>query len=91
MCSRRTEREYQAEAVKFYSDENNVKFSLDIAKCYPPDAEIDYWKRSIDFIRNSKIILNEDYSLKNFKEPIKLNFMTPLICDASSPRKNNFI
>ena len=80
-------KEYQAEAVKFYSDENNVKFSLNIAKCYPPDAGIDYWKRSINFIRNSKIILNEDYSLKNFKEPVKLNFMTPLTCDASSPGK----
>ena len=80
-------REYQAEAVKFYSDENNVKFSLNIAKCYPPDAEVDYWKRSIDFIRNSKIILNEEYSLKNFKEPVKLNFITPLAGDVSSPGK----
>ena len=71
--------EFGAKDVKFYSDENNVKFSLDISKCYSADADIDYWNRSIDFIRNSKIILKEDYSLKKFKEPIKLYFMTPLI------------
>ena len=79
--------ESSADDVKFFSDSNTVKFSLDITKCYPPEADIVYWKRNIDFIRNSKITLKEDYLLKEFKEPLKLNFMTPLICDVTTPGK----
>jgi hypothetical protein len=76
-------KEYRAENVNFSSNKDQVNFSLEIAKVYPVEAEVMSWKRDIDFIRNSKIILSEKYKLKEWKKPFRLNFMTPLKSDTS--------
>ena len=76
-------KEYQAENVDFSSDRDEVKFSVDIAKSYPVEAGVISWKRNIDFIRNSKIILWEKYLLNEWKEAFRLNFITPLKIDTS--------
>ncbi len=76
-------KEYRAENVNFSSNKNEVNFSLDIAKSYPAEASVSSWKRDINFIRNSKIILSEKYLLNEWKKPFRLNFITPLKCDTS--------
>ena len=76
-------REYRAENVNFSGSKNEVNFSLDIAKSYPVEAGVISWKRDIDFIRDSQIVLFEKYSLKEWEKPFRLNFMTPLKCDTS--------
>lgn len=79
--------EYRAENVEFSGNSNEVNFSLEIAKAYPVEAGVISWRRDINLIRNSKIILSEKYKLKEWKEPFRLNFMTPLKSDTSTQGK----
>lgn len=76
-------KKYHAENADFSSNNKKVNFSLEIAKSYPIEAGVISWKRNIDFIRNSQIVLTEKYLLKKWKEPFRLNFLTPLKCDTS--------
>jgi hypothetical protein len=77
--------EYHAEKAQFYSTKKEVSFSLDIAKAYPEEAKVVFWKRSIKLERSEKLVLNDNYMLKEWKEPVRLNFMTAFKSDLSKP------
>lgn len=79
--------EFKADKVKYECNANNVVFMCDIAGAYPTEAGVISWARKINFVRNNKIILSEEYKLQKFTEPVKLNFISPLWGDASVPGK----
>lgn len=69
-------RAFKAEGVIFVNKPKSVTFSLDIAKAYPEETKIDYWKRSIILKRKRGIKILEDYKLLQCDEPVVLNYMT---------------
>ncbi|NOZ62557.1 MAG: hypothetical protein GXO74_12870, partial [Calditrichaeota bacterium] len=68
---------FRAENVRYQTDNEKVSFSLDIAKAYPAEANVIKWRRTIDFFRQRKIVISEDYILKNQTGDIEFNFLTP--------------
>jgi hypothetical protein len=69
---------YKAENVSFNSSGKKVNFKLDIANAYPEEAKVKSWVRSLALFRGGKIVLKENYELKEFKDPFTLSLMTPL-------------
>ena len=79
-------REYQAKAVSFNETANRVTFSADIASAYPAAAAVERWQRRVTLDRKAPTVELEDrYELKQWKEPVRLNLMTPLSVDTSQP------
>jgi hypothetical protein len=78
-------REFHAENASFISTPKQVKFSLDIAKAYPPEAGVISWNRGIILDRGRKLTLSDRYVLKEWKEAVKLNIMTAFKADISVP------
>ena len=74
-------REFHAEKPVFLSTHAQVKFSLDIARAYPAEAGVRSWNRSITLERGRKLVLEENYSLSEWKEPARLNIMTAYNAD----------
>ena len=79
-------REFQAKDVSFGETANRVTFSADIASAYPTEAAVRHWQRRITLDRKASVVELEDrYELKEWKEPVRLNLMTSLRMDTSSP------
>jgi len=79
-------REFQAKDVSFGETANRVTFSADIASAYPTEAAVRRWQRRITLDRKASVVELEDrYELKEWKEPVRLNLMTSLRMDTSSP------
>ncbi len=79
-------REFQAQAVSFNETANRVTFSADIASAYPAEAAVLRWQRRVTLDRRAPAVELEDrYELKQWKEPVRLNLMTPLSVDTSQP------
>ncbi|MEZ4774189.1 MAG: heparinase II/III family protein [Bacteroidia bacterium] len=68
---------YKAENLLFSETKDQVNFSTEIAKAYPPEAGVQKWQRSFVLDRNSQTIsLTEDFLLVASEE-IVLNLMIP--------------
>lgn len=78
---------FHAENVQYSSGKKKVNFSLELAKCYPAEAKVNSWKRNIELIRGSKVVLNDSYSLKEWIAPTTLNLMTSLEADCATAGK----
>jgi len=79
-------REYQAKAVSFNETANRLTFSADIASAYPAAAAVERWQRRVTLDRKAPTVELEDrYELREWKEPARLNLMTPLSVDTSQP------
>lgn len=78
---------FHAANVHYSSDKKKVNFSLELAKCYPGEAMINSLTREIELIRGQKVVVSDDYSLKEWKAPLVLNLMTPLEADCTAGEK----
>jgi len=79
-------REFQAKNLSFNETANRVTFSADIASAYPAAAAVQRWQRRVTLDRKAPALELEDkYELKQWKEPVRLNLMTPLSVDTSKP------
>jgi len=76
-------KDFRAQNVKYKKDKKEAEFSLDISKCYPPEAMVNSYERKIELIRGEKIVLTDKYNLKEWKAPLILNLMTSLEPDCS--------
>ncbi len=56
-------REFEARDVRFASSKNKVSLSMSIAKAYPPEAGIKYWKRSWNLEMGKSITLTDDFNI----------------------------
>lgn len=72
-------REYQASDVKFAADDKSVRFSLDIARAYPPDAKVKSWIRTITLDRGRDVVINDRYQLQELVKPFTLSLMTSCV------------
>jgi heparinase II/III-like protein len=79
-------RQFQAKGVSFNETANRVTFSADIASAYPAEAAVQRWQRRVTLDRETPAVELEDrYELRESKEPVRLNLMTPLRVDTSRP------
>jgi hypothetical protein len=78
-------REFHAENPHFLSTAKQVSYSLDIAKAYPPEAMVSSWNRRIILDRGKKLVLSEKYQLREWKEPVRVNFITAFNANVSNP------
>ncbi len=72
--------------MAFTAGRETVRFSLDIAPAYPPEAKVARWRREVTLDRRKReVVLAEDYALGEAREPVRLHFMTPLAPDVTTP------
>ena len=63
-----------------------MRFSLDIAPAYPPEAKLTRWRREVALDRGKReVVLTEDWALRESREPLRLDFVTPLRAGVSTP------
>jgi hypothetical protein len=78
--------EYRARDVAFTPGRDTVRFSLDLAPAYPPEAKLLHWRREVTLDRKrQEVVLAEDWALGGSREPIRLHFVTPRRAEVSSP------
>lgn len=83
-------RTFQCTQTKVVEKTKSRCFSLDIAKAYPPTAQVQSWLRSIE-LSEKGVIITEDYSLASNTIPIELIFMTPVKPQQSITGKISFV
>lgn len=70
-------KQYKANGFKFSNTNSLATVSMDIAKAYPAEAEVQKWERSISLNRSKNTIdLSDAFVLNAYKAPSALNFLT---------------
>jgi hypothetical protein len=78
--------EYRAREVAFTPGRDAVRFGLDIASAYPPEARVTRWRREVTLDRSKReVVLAEAWALGESREPVRLHFVTPLAVDVATP------
>lgn len=65
--------QYKARNVK--ADAKSRSFSADIAGAYPAEAAVQRWTRSYQ-LKKDKLLVSDDFVLKETRAPNKINFLT---------------
>jgi len=68
---------YAAREVIYKADDQKAELTMDIAKAYPDEANVNSWIRNVILNRGENIIINETYDLKEANSQIILNLLTP--------------
>src|SRR5215218_6551666 len=75
---------FRARDVRYTANPTRASFSLDLAGAYPAEAKADRYRRTVSLDRRTRTVaLDESYALREFASPLRLNWMTPLLVDAS--------
>jgi hypothetical protein len=71
-------RQFAARAVSYHSDDHEARFSLDIAGAYPPEANLESWKRvlRLDRVRN-EVEVSDTFTVAKPASRITLTLITP--------------
>jgi Heparinase II/III-like protein len=78
--------QFKASQVAYAADAHRVKFSLDIAGAYPPEAKLVHWLRTITFERDAQYIQVEDrYELSAPARELTLSLLTPCKVQLGQP------
>jgi hypothetical protein len=77
---------FRARDVIFRAEPQAVRLSLDIAPAWPPEARVTRWLRTVSLDRaRREVAIEEEYTLTAAREPVRLNFLTPIAADVSRP------
>lgn len=79
--------DFKAKDVTFEANQNQVAFSLDIAKAYPDEAGVASWKRKFIFKRSEFIKLIDVYKLERLDAPVRLHLISLNEPELVSPGK----
>lgn len=77
--------QYRSDQVSF--DEKNLRFSLNLASAYLPEAGVESWMRSYSYRRGGEFILEDKFVLTDKRDNNRINFMTHAFPDISTPGK----
>lgn len=72
-------RKFHAKNVVFEDSGTSVRFSVDIAKAYPAEADVRFWERTYLLNRASEFVIEDCWKIGKTKGNTILNFMT--VCD----------
>ena len=71
-------RKYAAKDVRYEPGKDSVRFSLNLAGAYPPEAAVNSWHRALTLDRKrGRVELREEYSIGNPVKDVTLSLMTP--------------
>ncbi|UZR95665.1 heparinase II/III domain-containing protein [Chondrinema litorale] len=70
-------RKFEADEVNYRHNSRMAKFSLDLAKTYPEEAQIKSWKRTIQLNRGKNVTLSERFVLNKVTDTTFLSLITP--------------
>jgi len=80
----------QARDVRYQSWPDSVRFALDIAGAYPPEAGVATWRRTITMNRSDGTVnVLENYMLNSAAKEITLSLMTP--CDVAEGERGQLV
>jgi hypothetical protein len=74
-------RQFAASDPAYTSDGKTVRFSLGLKDCYPPEAAIERWDRSFEFVRGEEVTVTDNFELEKIKGTTSWNFLTCLTPD----------
>jgi hypothetical protein len=75
---------FRARDVRHQASANAAKLTMDLAAAYPVEAAVDRYERAVALDRRARSVsLDERYVLREWKAPLRLNFMTPFRVDVS--------
>jgi len=79
-------RQYAASDVAYRADDRRADFRLNLAGAYPPQANLESWRRTLRLDRTrNEIELVDEYSLKKPAKQITLTLMTPCAVTQEGP------
>ncbi|NKB68142.1 MAG: hypothetical protein GKR89_13855 [Candidatus Latescibacteria bacterium] len=76
-------REFAAKDASSTSDAEKASISLDIAEAYPPETNLQTWRRTLTLVRGQEIRVEDGYQLGSAAKQIQLSLLTPCIVDLS--------
>ncbi len=76
-------RQFTARDVRYGAGDDAVRFSMDIAGAYPPEAMLKSWQRTISLQRGVKVEIEDRYEMAEEPDKLTLSLMTPCLVDAS--------
>jgi hypothetical protein len=77
---------FRARDVVFESGPQAIRLSLDIAPAWPAEAQVTRWLRTVSLDRaRQEVTIDEEFALAAAREPVRLNFLTPIAADVSRP------
>ena len=72
-CSQHDGKQYHATVVAHRPGQ----LTLDIARAYPKEAQVSYWRRTVTTGSRGRVDVTEDYGLGAYIAPTQLTFVTP--------------
>ncbi len=70
-------RKFAAKGTSYRTQKKQQILSMDLADCYPPEAEVQRWQRELIFDPGKETLtLRENFQLKEWKVPFQVNFLT---------------
>ncbi len=75
---------FKATAVHHQADETSATLTLDMAAAYPPEAQIDSWRRTITLQRGRAVQIQDVYTLSTQPNVMELSIVTPCTVDVAS-------
>jgi hypothetical protein len=69
-------REFSARDARYRADDTAAELQLELAGAWPAAAAINRWTRTLRLERGRKIVLTDDYQLRESREPAVFNFIT---------------
>ncbi len=76
---------YGASDVQYHSNENTVKFSMNMAKSWSEDVGISKWNRTLLIERKKGISIADNYALTKKPESLTQTFMTTCLVNIDKP------
>jgi hypothetical protein len=68
---------YRASVIGYHTSDRRAELSLNLARAYPKEAGIQYWKRKLTLDREKGIVLLEENFRLTHPVPVSLTIMTP--------------
>ena len=76
---------FRASDATYGSNDDEVRFSLELASAYPPEAKIESWRRSTVFARTNGVTVTDEYRLSADADDLVVAFLTPCTVDTDQP------
>ena len=80
---------FTASDVRYSMNESAAHFSMNIAKSWAAEAQLNAWVRTIDVDRNKGITVTDEYDMKQKPEALSQSFMTT--CSVSMDKPGRII
>jgi hypothetical protein len=77
---------FSATEVSYHADDRVADVHMDLAKAYPPEANLAFWNRTLRLDRTGNTIeVVDDYRLTQAAKVITLTLITPCAAQVSTP------